>query len=278
MSIGFDKDLYEYSAKMCQTLFNRMSNYQLWTKITPYYDVDIEIHEVRDFILRESFLNPIQLLAILTGNTINFEKLVFLLKNNRIITVIGTQGLGKTSFSLTCYEKLKEAFPDTHLITNIRSVETPKTYVHSDEELQKALTELGDVPKVVILDEALKHLNLYTSAFSRRVNNWINYATDVRKYNAILILISPLFDVLFKTLKRFTRMIIQKLNLTSAAVWLSNELFPYLLTDIPNTKIPFNTLEIAEWLPEPKKEEEKNNNQKEIHTHKKRKKSIPIQP
>jgi len=241
--IDFDKELFEYASKMCLTLINRMSNYNLWEKVSRFYYT--EIYEVRDFCNREAFLNPIVLLSILTDRLIELEQVVNFLEQNRLTCITGTQGYGKTDFGLKLYEAWKQKNNGV-LVTNNKTVETDKIYVASDKELKTAL-ENTPGKKYVLLDEGGKILSLYTKAFSKRTQTWLEYANDVRKYDAVFVFISPLFSIMFKGIRRFVKMIIQKLSLKTASIWLASELFPFLLTDIERTAILFDTHEIAVW-------------------------------
>jgi len=228
-----------------------MSNYSLWEKVSRFYYV--EIYEVRNFCEREAFLNPIVLLSILTDRLIEVSTVAELLEKNRIAINIGTQGFGKTDFSLKLYEEWKKRNPDGILVTNVKSVDTEKRYVTGDVELKKVLTG-EDREKFVLLDEGAKILSLYTSAFAKKTQVWLEYANDVRKYRSVFVFCSPLFAIMFKGIRRFIRIVIQKLSLRTGAVWLSYELFPYLVTDIPATKIKFDTQEIAVWSQKRKRE------------------------
>ena len=170
------------------------------------------------------------------------------------IIIHGKKGSGKTDLSLSLAEKCLEYGYVKQVATNIKTDRF--TYVDSLAKLKKWLKSTNE-SKLFIFDEAGVYVHARRSMSKANVN-FLKLAHLIRKFRCKWILISVRFKDLDTGLRdpEICTAIFQKLDKKVAKVILTGNEEVYLLTDIPKTKIQYDTYQIATFdFEEDEKEE-----------------------
>jgi len=169
------------------------------------------------------------------------------------IIIHGKKGSGKTDLSLSLAEKCLEYGYVKQVATNIKTDRF--THIDSLAKLKKWLRSTTK-SKLFILDEAGVYVHARRSMSKANVN-FLRLAHLIRKFRCKWILITVRFKDLDTGLRdpEICTAIFQKLDKKVAKVYLTVNDEIYLLTDIPKTKVKYDTYQIAEFNFEEEEEE-----------------------
>jgi len=169
------------------------------------------------------------------------------------VIIHGKKFTGKTDFSLALGEKCLELGYVQEVGTNIKTDKFSQ--IDSYVKLKKWLRSTTK-SKLFIFDEAGVHLHARRSMSKANVN-FLKLAHLIRKYRCKWILITVRFKDLDPGLRdpEICTAIIEKLGKKVAKIYITSEEKIYIVTDIPRTKIMFDTYQIAEFSFEEEEEE-----------------------